>query len=81
MRYVQFIHMSSVYVHTHLSMYIHIAPDVHISSTMRWLWLVGSIKFQVSFAKEPYKRDDILQKRPIFLIDPTDRSHPICDSR
>jgi len=30
-----------------------------------WLWLVGSIKLQVSFAKEPYKRDDILQKRNI----------------
>jgi len=34
---------------------------------MRWLRLVGSIKIQVSFAKEPYKRDDILQKRPIIL--------------
>ena len=31
------------------------------------LWLVGSIKLYVSFAKEPYKRDDILQKRPIVL--------------
>jgi len=34
---------------------------------MGWLWLVGSIKLQVSFAKEPYKRDDILQKRLIIL--------------
>ena len=34
---------------------------------MGWLWLVGSIKLQFSFAKEPYKRDDILQKRPIIL--------------
>jgi len=34
---------------------------------MGWLWLVGSIKLQVSFAKEPYKRDDILQKRPMIL--------------
>ena len=34
---------------------------------MGWLWLVGSIKLQVSFAKEPYKRDNILQKRPIIL--------------
>jgi len=31
---------------------------------MGWLQLVGSIKLSVSFAKEPYKRDDILQKRP-----------------
>ena len=34
---------------------------------MGWLWSVGSIKFYVSCAKEPYKRDDILQKRPIIL--------------
>ena len=34
---------------------------------MGWLWLVGSMKLQVSFAKEPYKRDYILQKRPIIL--------------
>jgi len=33
---------------------------------MGWLQLVGSIKLQVSFAKETYKRDDILQKRPII---------------
>jgi len=33
---------------------------------MGWLWLVGSIKLNVSFAKEPYKRDNILQKRPII---------------
>jgi len=29
-------------------------------------WLVGSIKLYVSFAKEPSKKDDILQKRPVF---------------
>ena len=34
---------------------------------MGWLRLVGSLKLQVSFVKEPYKRDDILQKRPIIL--------------
>jgi len=47
---------------------------------IEWLRLVGSLKFKVSFAKEPYKRDlypaketypketckrDLLQKRPI----------------
>ena len=43
-----------------------------------WLWLVGSIKLQVSFAKEPYKRDYILQKRPIVLRSLlTVASHPI----
>jgi len=34
---------------------------------MGWLPLVASLKLQVSFAKKPYKRDDILQKRPIIL--------------
>jgi len=33
---------------------------------VRWLRLVGSLKTQVSFAKEPYKRGYILQKRPTF---------------
>jgi len=34
---------------------------------MGWLRLVGFSNLQVSFAKEPYKRDYILQKRPIIL--------------
>jgi len=34
---------------------------------MGWLRLVGSLKLQVSFAKEPYKRAYILPKRPIIL--------------
>jgi len=34
---------------------------------MMWLQSVGALKFWVSFAKEPYKRDYILQKRPIIL--------------
>ena len=34
---------------------------------MGWLRLVGSIKLQVTFAKEPYKRDIILQKKPMIL--------------
>ena len=34
---------------------------------MGWLRLVGSLKLQVTFAKEPYQRDYILQKRPKFL--------------
>jgi len=34
---------------------------------MGWLILVGSIKLYVSFAKEPHKRDAILQKRTIIL--------------
>jgi len=35
--------------------------------TTGWLRLVGSIKLNVSIAKEPYKRDYILQKRQIIL--------------
>ena len=34
---------------------------------MEWLRLPGSLKLYVSFAKEPYKRDYILQKRPIIV--------------
>jgi len=41
--------------------------SVYKSVTMGWLRLVGSLKLQVSFAKEPYKRDCILQKRPLIL--------------
>ena len=32
-----------------------------------WLRLVDSLKVWVSFSKEPHKRDDMLQKRPIIL--------------
>ena len=34
---------------------------------MGWLSLVGSLKLQVSFEKEPYKRGDVLRKRPVIL--------------
>ena len=34
---------------------------------MGWLRLVGSLELKVSFPKEPYKRDYILQKRPVIL--------------
>jgi len=36
-------------------------------SGMGWLRLVGSLELWVSFVKKPYKRDYILQKRPIIL--------------
>jgi len=39
----------------------------HLNTPIR---LVGSLKTQVSFAKEPYKKDDILQKRLMFLRTP-----------
>ena len=44
---------------------------------MRWLRFVGSLKTQVSFAKEPYKRDYILQKRHVFVGSLLNHSHPI----
>jgi len=43
--------------------YMSIPPHV-----CTWLCLVGSIKLQVSFAKEPFKRANNLQKRPIILL-------------
>jgi len=33
-----------------------------------WLRLVGSLKLNVSFAKEPYKREYILQKRLLATV-------------
>jgi len=53
------------YIHANIQTCIHIC--IHAYVDMGWLWLIGSIKFQVSFAKEPYKTDDILQKRPMIL--------------
>jgi len=44
-----------------------VTAPAHMWMTMGWLWVVGSLKLSVSFAKEPYKKDDILQKRPIIL--------------
>jgi len=43
----------------------HDQVDTHLC--MQWLRLVGFSKLQVSFAKEPYKKDNILQKRRIIL--------------
>jgi len=53
---------------------------------MGWLWFIGSLKLYVSFTKEPYKRDDVLQKQieePTNFQEPTNRSHPmtLCGSR
>ena len=47
--------------------------------SMGWLRLAGSLKLQVSFAKELYKRDDILRKRLTIFKEPTDRSHHIVE--
>jgi len=44
---------------------------------MWWLRLVGSIKLQVSFAKETYEKRLQSAKETYNLINPTDCSHPI----
>jgi len=44
-------------------MYMHEMPQTFMRVNMQWLLLVGSLNLQVSFAKEPYKTDYILQKR------------------
>ena len=44
----------------------HRCLSARCSSAMGWLRLVGFLKFHVSFAKEPYKRDYVQQKRPII---------------
>jgi len=43
-----------------------------------WLHVVGSFKLCVSFAKEPYERDDFLLKRPT-IYGTSYRSHPIAN--
>jgi len=43
---------------------------------MGWLQSVGALKLQVSFAKEPYKRD-YSAKETCNFKEPTNRSHPI----
>ena len=40
---------------------------VELECVMGWLRLLGSIKLNVSFTKEPYKRDYVLQMRPIIF--------------
>jgi len=37
------------------------------SKGMGWLCIVASIKSYVSFAKEPFEKDNILQKRPLIV--------------
>ena len=54
---------------THTHMCACICSMLHICS-MRWLRLVGSLKLYVSFAKESYRRDYILQYKPLMLRSP-----------
>ena len=70
-----------IHIYIHACTYVHIDMYTHVymytykqkhflednARDMRWLRVVGSLKVQVSFAKEPQKRDNILQKRPVIL--------------
>jgi len=72
-----------VFTNTYVCIYIYIYIYIYIQDfhtlcvcvcihaleyvCMGWLRLVGFLKVKVFFAKEPHKRDDILQKRPIIL--------------
>jgi len=61
-----------IYIYTYTIIHTILANITRVGSyphpyTMGWLRLVGSLKLQLFFAKEPYKRDDILQKRRVIL--------------
>jgi len=49
-----------IYIYIHTYTHIYLPGQYGVASISRLLKII------VSFAKEPYKRDQILQKRPIF---------------
>jgi len=71
------LNQSFTLTHYPLSSFLYVADEVTQSLSdlereatnlpMGWLRLVGSVKLQVFFAKEPYKRDYILQKRLVIF--------------
>jgi len=67
MQWVNFATKASL--RTHIEGYMQMCQlcNTWTNCTMGWLRLVGSLKWKISFAKEPYKRDCILQKRPMIL--------------
>ena len=71
--------MDNIYTYiSNISKCLHLHPQNAQDTPMGWLWLVASIKLQVSFAKEPYKTRRYSAKETYHLIDPTDRSHAVC---
>ena len=65
-------YMSGVCIHMYMYMCVYLYQHLPHVSTYKLAYLpslcpVGSFKSYVSFAKEPYNRDDILQKRPLIL--------------
>jgi len=66
----QYILRTSIHMYMHIHVCTHVYMCIHTRtrcSSVRWLRLVGSLNFYVSFAKELYKRNNILQKRPIIV--------------
>jgi len=70
-------HIKKKSLHIYKHIYIHIYTYIHLttkavctSRANRAIHIVrpfSTVKSHVSFAKEPYKRDNILQKRPVIL--------------
>jgi len=59
-----------IYIYVHIHMYMNLYAYIHILNKhidMGRLRLVGSLKLWGFFAKEPCKKDNILQKRPMIL--------------
>jgi len=55
--------------------------SVWLCACMEWLRLVGSLKIEVSFAKEPCKKRRYSAKETCNLMEPTTCSHPIATKR
>jgi len=64
--YAYYVTRKHIQTHTCTCTHTHTQTNT-ILSHMGWLRLAGSFKLLVSFAKESYKRDDILQQRPTIL--------------
>ena len=59
--------MAQTYIHMWAMLFSYV-PHELLQYCYYYLRLVGSLKLYVSFAKEPYQRDDVLQKRPIIFF-------------
>jgi len=72
------VYVLCIYMYIYMYTYIHTCIYIHMNTWIFYfltvprcapvLRLVGCLKLQVSFAKELYKRDNILQKRPIIVV-------------
>jgi len=54
------------HIHAHIYIYAFLCIHQYVNEVAR-MEGINALTVQVSFAKEHYKRDDILQKRPIIL--------------